>query len=301
MGIYKSAAKKLDSLSNLLKGQDVIKSTLYERRSKKFASLADKISSFIVGKYDHVLEDSVPNTIAIKTIFVSDKIDSLLARKNLFMSATITDTMSEDIIGLNEKDTAFIMTPPVFPPENKPIFFVGNTALNYNSLKDPEVTRWLKNSVGKIVDFHKGQKGLIIAPSFFLGSSVVKGLNCKVFEHQQGKNLSELIKSFKEYSGSAILVSPSIFEGLDFKNDESRFQIILKSPFASLADKRIKYIADKYPTIYQEMTLLKILQGIGRSVRTPDDFAATYMLDSTSKKLYDSRLNLWKDHYVVKT
>jgi Rad3-related DNA helicase len=168
-------------------------------------------------------------------------------------------------------------------------------------LKDPETTKWLRETTNKVVTFHEGQKGLIIAPSFFLGSQVVKGLGCKVFEHIQGRNLSQLIKDFKMFKGSAVLVSPSIFEGLDFKNDESRFQIIVKSPFASLADKRIKYIADNYPTIYQEMTLLKILQGIGRSVRTPEDFAATYFLDASSKKLYDSKLNLWKDHYVVKT
>lgn len=300
-GIYKSAARKIASMSEKLKSLDVVKSTRYEKQAKKFESLAFKIDTFIEKRYDHVMDDTVPNTVAIKTIFVSDSITSLLAKKNLFMSATITDTMSSEILGLDEESTAFIMTPPVFPPENKPLFFIGKQPLNFNSLKDPELINWLKDTTKKIVEFHGDQKGLVIAPSFFLGSQVVKSLKCRVFEHQQGRNLSQLIKDFKEYKGSAVLVSPSIFEGLDFKNDESRFQIIVKSPFASLGDKRIKYIADKYPSVYQEMTLLKILQGIGRSVRTPEDFAATYCLDPSTKKLYDSPLNLWKDHYVVKT
>ena len=300
-GIYKSAARKIGSISEKLKSLDVVKSTRYEKQSNKFDSLAAKINTFIEKQYDHVLDDTVPNTVAIKTIFVSDSIEELLTTKNLFMSATITDTMSSEILGLDESSTAFIMTPPVFPPENKPLFFIGKHALNFNSLKDPEVTKWLRDTTKKVVEFHEGQKGLIIAPSFFLGSQVVKGLKCKVFEHQQGRNLSQLIRDFKEYKGSAVLVSPSIFEGLDFKNDESRFQIIVKSPFASLGDKRIKYIADHYSNVYQEMTLLKILQGIGRSVRTPEDFAATYCLDPSTKKLYDSPLNLWKDHYTVKT
>lgn len=299
---YLTVAKAFLAHSQGVAVHSMVDGAKFEKIAKKYAGLASKIKDFLKFKYDHVFDDSVEKEIKVKMIFVSGTIDSLLTTKNLFMSATITDSTAYDILGLNKDDTDFIMLPPVFPKENKPLFFLGNQSLNFDALKKQETLDGLANQVAVIVDHHRDTKGLIIVPSFYLGSAVVKKIdkNCRVFEHRSGgQKLQDLIKDFKSYKGTAVLVSPSIFEGLDFKNDDSRFQIIVKAPFASLGDKRIKYIATNYPHIYQEMALLKILQGIGRSVRTPDDFAATYFLDSGIKRLYDSSLNLWKDHYSV--
>jgi ATP-dependent DNA helicase DinG len=298
--LYLSIAKILGSQSAALRTLDVVKSGKYTKMASKYTSNSAKITDLIDNEYDHVFDNSVPNTFTIKTIFVGKMMEKLLTTYNLFMSATITEDYAFDILSLDKTTTEFIMIPPVFPPENKKLFFIGKAALNFNSLKDPSVIDTLKHQIKTIVDFHKGDKGLIIAPSFYLGSQLVYGLKgCKVFEHKSGVNLSELIESFKEYSGSAVLVSPSIFEGLDFSDDHSRFQIIVKAPYASLGDKRIKHIADNYSHIYREMTLVKILQGIGRSVRTPTDYAVTYMLDPAIEKLYKSGQNIWKDHYTV--
>lgn len=304
--LYATAAEKLDTMATLVKKNDVVVSVKYSKLCGKFENLAYRISHLIEGQFEHVFDRIENKGISVKLIFINDEIGKCLAVRNLFMSATITEGIAFDILGLSKDDTEFITLDPVFPPENKPLFFVGKTALNYNTLKDPGVIDGLKVMTEKICQHHDGQKGLIIAPSFYLGSQVARVVRdrtkMRLFEHiQGGQKLNDLIREFKEYKGAAVLVSPSIFEGLDFKNDESRFQIILKAPFPSLADKRIKYICDNYPQIYQEMTLLKVLQGIGRSIRTPEDFAATYILDSSAARLFNSKINLWKDHYRVMT
>jgi len=122
-----------------------------------------------------------------------------------------------------------------------------------------------------------------------------------LFIHEQGSNSGEIVEEFKKYKGSGVLISPSIFEGLDFANDQSRYQIICKTPYASLGDLRIKKIADSYGNIYREMTLYKILQGIGRSIRSAEDTAVTYCLDKSSETIFKSNLNIWKDRYEIKT
>lgn len=301
--IYANLSTTLSTLATQLEKVDLVKSVKYDKMGGKYKNLAGKISDLTKNEYEHVFDSLIENTISIKTIFVSDMMESMLTKYNLFMSATITENFAYDTLNLKREQTAFIQLPAVFPRENKPIFFLGKSALNYTSLQNPDVIYNLKTQVKSIVEFHKDQKGLVLVPSFYLGSQVVSsiGRSTRIFEHKSGVNLPQLVDEFKNYTGSAVLVSPSIFEGLDFKNDDSRYQIIVKSPFASLADKRIKYISDKYPDIYKETTLLKILQGIGRSVRTPEDFACTYMLDLSSQRLFESRLNLWKDHYTVKT
>jgi len=300
--LYRSIAFTLASQSSALKSVDVVKSGKFDKMASKYDSLASKISDFFENDYDHVFDNAIPNTFTIKTIFIGKMMEKLLTTYNLFMSATITEQYAFDVLELDRGATEYILLDPVFPPENKPLLFLGTSALNYNSLKDPDIIDNMKDTIKKIVGFHKDQKGLIISPSFYLGSQMVYGLRgTKVFEHKSGVNLSDLILSFKSYKGSAVLVSPSIWEGLDFSGDDSRFQVILKSPYPALGDKRLKHIADNYPSIYQEMTLLKILQGIGRSIRTPEDSATTYFLDPSSKKLYNSKLNVWKNHYDVKT
>jgi Rad3-related DNA helicase len=236
----------------------------------------------------------------VKPIFVGSMMSNLLTTYNLFMSGTITESYAYDILELSPDETEIIQLESVFPPENKPIFFIGKQALNYNTLKDPETIDTLKTQIKKIVNFHDGQKGLILVPSFYLGNQLSYGIKyTRVFEHKSGTNISELIEDFKKYKGSAVFVSPSIFEGLSFDGDDCRFQVLVKAPYDSLGDKRIKHIADNYPKIYQEMALLKIIQGAGRGVRSPDDFAASYCLDSSIQRLFNSKSNIWKSHFKV--
>lgn len=299
--IYSSVAKILAEQSDGLASIDMVKSGKFGSLAKKYASNASKITDLFENDYDHVFDNSVPNTFTVKTIFVGKMMEKLLAPYNLFMSATITEQFVFDTLNLPPDSTEFIQLPPLFPAENKPLVFVGKQTLNYQTMKDPDTIDTLRKQVKMIVEYHADQKGLVLVPSFFLGSqlaSVVK--SARVFEHKQGMNLPDLVSEFKAYKGASVLISPSIFEGLDFKDDASRYQIIVKSPYPSLGDKRIKYIADNYPNIYQEITLLKILQGIGRSIRTPTDTAMTYFLDASSRKLFDSKLNIWKDHYTIK-
>lgn len=297
--IYMSASRTLESQASLLKAHDIVKALKYSKMSGKYENLASRIKHLINGEYEHIFDMDTPNSVIIKTIFVSDSIEACLSKKNLFMSATITESIAFDIIGLDRSTTTFIMLDPVFPAENKPVLFLGKEALNYTTLKDPAVVGRMRDMVTRIVEHHKGDKGILIAPSFYLGSTLVKNVKgVKLFEHVQGgPKIGELLRGFKDYKGAALLISPSIWEGVDIP--EADYCVISKAPYASLGDKRIKYIADNYPTVYQEMTLLKILQGIGRGVRSPTDKAVTYMLDKAIERLFNSKSNLWKNHYKV--
>ena len=130
---------------------------------------------------------------------------------------------------------------------------------------------------------------------------VDRGDNNFAFEHKQGEKLQVVLDDFKKYNkGPAVLISPSAFEGIDLSDDLSRFQIIVKAPFPSLGDKRMKFILDKYPEIYEIITIQKLVQGAGRSVRSPDDYAKTYILDQNAQRLFTSAKNIWKDEFDLR-
>ena len=65
-----------------------------------------------------------------------------------------------------------------------------------------------------------------------------------------------------------------------------RFQIFVKVPFPSLGDKFVKAKLDYNPAWYDWQTCTSILQGVGRSVRSEDDWAITYFLDGCLKDLF---------------
>jgi Rad3-related DNA helicase len=76
-----------------------------------------------------------------------------------------------------------------------------------------------------------------------------------------------------------------LLEGLDLKDDTSRFQIFFKVPYPSLGDPLIKAKMQTSNEWYNWKTLNNIYQGIGRSVRSKDDWAVTYIIDGTFNNL----------------
>jgi Rad3-related DNA helicase len=121
----------------------------------------------------------------------------------------------------------------------------------------------------------------------------------KIFLHTPKVLLRDLIEKFKAYSKPAILISPSMCEGIDLPDDESRYQIFVKAPFYSLADKRIEYISKEYPNLYQKLALFRVIQGSGRSVRSETDYSVTYFIDTHLGKLFLSEGNIWKNEFEI--
>jgi Rad3-related DNA helicase len=292
----------LGELGVLLDESDDGTAVKYTKLYKKYIGYFTKINDLLVHNYDHVFEfNKEALAISVKPIFIGKMSKILLGEYNLFMSATISDTYIKETLELDS--VGFVKLPPVFAKENKKISFIGNEYLNFTKMNDPKVITDLAKKCSLIVDSHSedGESGLILVPSFKLAVEMATQMETqtKVFLHKSGVKLNDLIAEFKKCKEPAVLISPSIYEGLDFAGDHSRYQILLKAPYPSLGEKRIKYIAESYPDIYKLMTITKIVQGIGRSIRSPDDYAMTYSLDKAIKGLYDSPLNVWKDQFEV--
>jgi Rad3-related DNA helicase len=49
---------------------------------------------------------------------------------------------------------------------------------------------------------------------------------------------------------------------------------------------------NKFPSWYSSETMMKILQGFGRSIRSEDDWARTYVIDSTINNLVKQTRNI---------
>lgn len=304
--IYKLVEANFKQKAESVLSQDLKEYSKLNKIGKKYGDLACKIGDLIAFNYEHIFELNVEaRELSVKPVFVGNMFQQLVnSQFQLFMSATVSDKMLIETLALDPHDTAYIKLPPTFPVENKKIIFLGVERLNYTTMRDEKVKLKLKSTCLKLVKRHlaEAESGVILAPSFDVTALIAEplyDLDLIVFEHQRGQKLASLVAEYKSEPRPKVLISPSMFEGLSLDDELSRYQVFIKCPYASLAEKRMKYIADKHPDMYKLETILKLIQGAGRSVRNVEDYAKTYMLDVMIDQLWRSSLNVWKDEFSI--
>lgn len=315
LGEIYTYAKTQGSLAaeKALRAGNTKKYTQLNKFAKKYEGLHCKIDDLFNYNYEHVFEYKEEDcSVSVKPVFVGAMMDALqCSEHNLFMSATVSENFMVKTLHLQKEKTKFIKLDPTFPPKNKEVVFFDPISLSYSSLQNPDTVKTLRKNILKIVQHHIDEKdrGIILSPSFKLQNEIVAELSplvragkMKLFEHKQGEKLEPMLKAFKDYKGDlpAVLISPAMFEGVDLPGDLSRFQVLVKAPFPSLGDKRMKFILDHHPDIYNLITIMKMVQGAGRSVRSMDDFAVTYCMDLNGKRIFDSNSNIWKNEFNLR-
>jgi len=245
----------------------------------------------------YVLVNDGKSFFEFKKLFAKDQFNKIVkpkADKFLFMSATILDQKGycRDL-GIDPKEAAFVSLKSEFEPKNRPVYFMPSLKMNSkwkddNNEKSREA---LINKVFGLLDLHKEHSGIIHTGNFevakWLISKLENNIDHRIFHHIPSDNDEEktdrnnTINNFMECRKPALLISPSITEGLDLKHDLSRFAIFVKIPFGYLGDQWIKARMDLSTEWYQRMALIDVMQGCGRVVRSTDDWGNVYILDGS--------------------
>ena len=93
------------------------------------------------------------------------------------------------------------------------------------------------NEINRLVDKHKGEKGVIHTVSYKLSQAVMNMGNDRFITHNSRDR--EIALNRFNRSRDGILVSPSSTRGIDLPDDHCRFIIVAKAPFQSLGDKLV--------------------------------------------------------------
>ena len=86
-------------------------------------------------------------------------------------------------------------------------------------------------------------------------------------------------------------------EGVDLKGDLSRFQILCKVPYPYLGDPIVKKRMNKRGSWYPLQTAKTVVQSVGRSVRSIDDQATTYILDQDWSRFFGRNKNFFPEDF----
>ncbi len=207
--------------------------------------------------------------------------------KTLIMSATILNNRTfERNLGLSSEDnsTKFIQIQSDFPVENRPIFPLSVEYLNFSNLQQMDVKSKISRAIDNIMYIHGNDKGIIHTSSYeqlnFIKDNLSKTNSRRLILTDPEIERDEVIREHAESMKPTVLISPSLHTGLDLKDHLSRFQIITKVPYPNVADKWTSEKRKINKEWYYWQTALRLVQAYGRSIRSKDDWAKTYVLDS---------------------
>jgi ATP-dependent DNA helicase DinG len=256
------------------------------------AKISEEPLNWIVSdiKFDAFYKSRPIVKIVFKPLDVSRKCRQILNKgdKVILMSATILDAVAycRDI-GLDFGDVKVIKIGSAFPIKNRMIYPLNITYLNHNSLQRPEVKMTIASNMDKIMTHHKEYKGIIHTTSYeqlnFIKENLSQYNKQRLLQTNPEIDLDDVITNHIDSKNPTVLIGPSMYLGLDLKDDLSRFQVITKVPFPNLNDKWIaaKHNRPEGKAWYQWQTALHMVQSYGRSVRSENDRAITYVLDSS--------------------
>jgi Rad3-related DNA helicase len=209
----------------------------------------------------------------------------------LMMSATLSPwrQLASDL-GIDVAQTTFFKVPSTFPPERnithiRPVADMGHKNIE---AEFPKMLREFDN----ILDLHPTEKGLCHCVSY----AILKGIQ----EHSRHHNRliihnsftrQAILQQFMNSTEPLVLLSPSFERGVDLKDDYCRFIILAKMPFGYLGDRQIAarlYSSGKDGRRwYNAMAARRVVQCLGRGMRSPTDYCTNYVLDSNFVRFYE--------------
>jgi len=276
----------------------------YERMSQARIDVYNDKENFVIN--DPYTQAGKFKYVSVVPLDISKYVESFFVTPyQVFMSATIDKNSFCETTGMAKESVGFVDAPySPFKLENRKIELLNTCKLSYKT--PPEVEKKLIGTIDEILSTqHPNDKGLILTSSrnwcYKIQRSLTKSNQsririCHTSNNPGGKTQFEILKEHAD-SPNGVLLSSSLWEGIDLKDDLSRFQIIAKIPFPNYTEKRTALKKKRYPLWYNSQALMKLLQGFGRSIRNENDWAKTYVLDSSVQYLFEKTKDMIPKSY----
>jgi len=274
----KAQIKKLKTKSNGL--ENLVRKIQVYQDTKE-------IDRWVISAKEGVLTIS---PLKASSLFFPFCVDNGTANKYLFLSATIGgfDAFIEEL-GIERSQCNFITTDTTFDKEQSPIIHISVGKFNYAEI-DKTLPKALK-VIDQLLNEHKDDKGIIHSTNYKISKYIAENsiyksrlLHRNIGRYPVSNNV--LLEKHQESKYKTVLLSPSMGTGVSLDDDLARFQIIIKLPFMSLGDKRVKEKMESSTNWYRNKMWQEIMQASGRATRSDDDYCITYILDESMEWFY---------------
>lgn len=214
----------------------------------------------------------------------------------LMMSATIVD---KDVfcmsVGVDTKEVAYLRIPSPFPVENRPTHFIPAGSMSRDNID--RTLPIMVETVRMLLEKHSSEKGIIHSSNYKVAKYIQENIKSSRVLIHDSLNRDEILRRHMESKDPTVLLSPSMMEGVDLRDDQSRFQILCKIPFPYLGDAVVKKRMDRNKSWYSYMTAKSVIQSFGRSIRNDTDHAITYILDADWDRFYTRNFLMFPEDF----
>ncbi len=249
------------------------------------------------------------STVTFRPVYVRHFANDMLfkyGKRVLLMSATILDAgIMASNLGIDKDDIAFFRMGNYFPKENRPIYIESAAKMVGGQDK---MDTWAGPMVKKVDDImgrYPKERGIIHTHNFKIADLLLR--QCRTnsrFLFQKNFRDKETMLAEHARRPNGVIVAPAIHEGLDLRDDLSRFQIIAKVPYPNFFDdKQLARRVDLDRNYLTWLVALKLVQSYGRSIRSGDDWAHTYIIDGAIDRFLreaDKMLPTWFKEAVIR-
>lgn len=285
---------------------DYVEKQNLEQDMKSFASisLGLAMNELIIDLPDmeSILDNDMEINAEFKPFSVAEDTQKLLEMGNIriFLTGTLgnRDKFCE-WNNINPDETFYIYEKSPFDVEKRPIYtdFVGRMSgqrkAGVPNWKNPRAIEKIK----EILDKHSNENGVIHTSSNEQAFWIIDNLKEYHLVFVGGEDRNYVIKQFSQSDEKQILIGASIKDGVDFKGDLCRFQIIFKIPYPQL-NEQVKYRKDLDPKWFYYQTVMALMQAYGRGIRDKDDWCIMYIIDSSFKELVDYNRGFFNEYFL---
>lgn len=230
-----------------------------------------------------------------------ETLPDFVKEKRFFITSATILNVNQFIknIGWDKKDVAFMSLDSPFDEDNRKVYMKGRTSLNRSNLEYefPNVVK----AADKYLDQFDDMRGVIHTHTFKLAEEFARLSRHKgrLVVHQPKMDRVKLLNEFlTSDEKDLILVSPSVTEGLDLKDDLGRFAIFLKVPYPSMGDPWVKARMEADRSWYSWQVAKTIIQGCGRVVRSRKDWGFSIFLDGGFQSFIQREGKLFPDWFI---
>lgn len=244
-----------------------------------------------------ILENKKGLRVEFKPLSIAKYSDMILdfGYHKLFLTGTLGDKDKFcEWVGINPADTFYIYAKSPFPVENRPIIKHYFGSMSKGNWQNTEVIQYIQD----IINTHNGEKGVIHTSSNQQAWWIKKHLNSKLVWIAQGDTREVTIEKFEKSNKPIVLIGAGIKDGVDFKGDKCRFQIIFKIPYPNLGSTQINIRKRQDPSWYAYQTIMPLMQSYGRGIRDMDDYCTTYVLDKDFDRLLEQYPTFFNDYFT---
>ncbi len=217
----------------------------------------------------------------------------------VIMSGTIYDkNMFCRDRGINADSAYFIRIGSSFPVESRPIIMKPEYMVNTSHAGWVDSLPEIAEKLHTVLGIFKDVKGLIHVPSYRAGFDIMTVMREPRLMSHDPQDAAQRLREFYGRNDNSVYVSPTCQEGVDFKEDRARFQVILRIPYMNAGDEFIKMKMGKDFAWYNYQALITFGQQTGRINRSEKDFGITILMDERFPK-FIARNRRWLPKWLT--